>query len=48
MERECDMKKQTRRRFTPECEEQAVARLSEDGVTYAGLADNLAVTSGQL
>ena len=42
------MTKQTRRRFTPEYKEQAVARLSEDGVTYASLAGELGVTSGQL
>ena len=42
------MVKQTRRRFTPEYKEQAVARLSEDGVTYARLAGELGVTSGQL
>ncbi|WP_425299983.1 transposase, partial [Roseibium sediminis] len=42
------MTKQTRRRFTPEYKEQAVARLSEDGVTYASLACELGVTSGQL
>lgn len=42
------MTKQTRRRFTPEYKEQAVARLSEDGVTYASLAGELGVTSWQL
>ena len=42
------MTKQTRRHFTPEYKEQAVARLSEDGVTYASLAVELGVTPGQL
>ncbi|QFT29506.1 Transposase [Labrenzia sp. THAF82] len=42
------MTKQTRRRFTPEYKEQGVARLSEDGVTYASLAGELGVTSSQL
>jgi len=42
------MTKQTRRRFTPEYKEQAVARLSEAGVTYASLVGELGVTSGQL
>ncbi len=32
----------------PEYKEQAVARLSEDGMTYASLAGDLGVTSGQL
>ena len=42
------MTKQTRRRFTPEYKEQAVTRLSEDGVTYSSLSGELGVTSGQL
>lgn len=42
------MTKRTRRRFTPEYKEQAVARLSEPGVTYASLSAELGVTSGQL
>ena len=41
------MTKQTRRRFTPEYKEQAVARLSEEGVSHAGLAGEPGVTSGQ-
>jgi transposase len=40
--------KKTRRRFTPEYKEQAVARLSEPGVTYASLSAELGITSGQL
>ncbi len=35
------MTKQTGRRFTPEYKERAVARLSEDGVTYASLTGEL-------
>lgn len=42
------MTKQTRRRFTLEYKEQAVARLSEDGVTYGSLAGELGLTAGQL
>jgi transposase len=42
------MTKKTRRRFTPEYKEQAVARLSEAGVTYASLSAELGITSGQL
>ena len=42
------MTKKTRRRFTPEYKEQAVARLSEPGVTYASLSGELGITSGQL
>ena len=42
------MTKPMRRRFTREHKEQAVARLSEDGVTYASLAGELGVTAGQL
>ena len=42
------MTKQTRRRFTAEYKEQSVARLSEDGVTFASRAGDLGVTSGQL
>ncbi len=42
------MTKKTRRRFTPEYKEQAVARLSEPGVTYASLSAELGITSGQL
>ncbi|MTH97131.1 transposase [Roseibium sp. RKSG952] len=40
------MTKHTRRLFTPEYKEQAVARLSDDEVTYASLAGELSVTSG--
>ena len=39
--------KKTRRRFTPEYKDQAVARLSEVGVTCTSLAAELEVTSGQ-
>ena len=42
------MTKKTRRRFAPEYKEQAVARLSEPGVTYASLSAELGITSGQL
>ena len=42
------MRQRTRRRFTPECKEQAGARLSEDDVSYASLAGALGVTSWQL
>ena len=42
------MTKKTRRRFTPEYKEQAVARLSEPGVTCAGLSAELGITSGKL
>ena len=42
------MTKRTRRQFTSEYKEQAVARVSEPGVTYASLATELGVTSGQL
>ncbi len=42
------MTKRTRRRFTPEYNEQAVDRLSEAGVTYGSLSAELGVTSGQL
>lgn len=42
------MTKKTRRRFAPEYKEQAVARLSEPGVTYASLSAELGNTSGQL
>jgi len=42
------MTKRSRRRFTPEYKEQAVARLSEEGVTYASLSAEFGVTSGQL
>ncbi|MEO1115405.1 MAG: transposase [Pseudomonadota bacterium] len=42
------MTKWTRRRVTPEYKEQAFARLSEDGVTYASFAGELGVTSWQL
>ena len=42
------MTKPPRRRFTPEYKEQAVARLSEAGVTYASLSTELGLTSGQL
>lgn len=42
------MTKKTRRRFTPEYKAQAVARLSEPGVTYASLSAELGITSGQL
>ena len=42
------MTKKTRRRFTPEYKEQAVARLLEPGVTYASLSAELGITSGQL
>jgi len=38
----------TRRRFTPEYKEQAVARMSEPGVTYANLSAEPGITSGQL
>ena len=42
------MTKQTRRRFTPEYKEQAVARLSEPGVTCASLSAEPGITSGRL
>jgi len=42
------MTKKTGRRFAPEYKEQAVARLSEPGVTYASLSAELGITSGQL
>ena len=42
------MTKQTRRRFTAEYKEQAVARLSEPGATYTGVAAELGVTPTQL
>ena len=42
------MTKQTRRRFSPEYKEQAVARLSEAGATHAGVAAELGVTPTQL
>ena len=42
------MTKPMRRRFTREHKEQDVARLFEDGVTYASLASELGVTAGQL
>ena len=38
-ELEKQMTKKTRRRFTPEYKEQAVARLSDAGVTYASLSE---------
>jgi transposase-like protein len=40
--------KQTRRRFTAEYKEQAVARLSEPGATHSGVAAELGVTATQL
>ena len=42
------MTKQTRRRFSPEYKEQAVARLSEFGATHSGVAAELGVTPTQL
>ncbi len=42
------MTKKTRRRFTPEYKEQAVARLSEPGVNCASLSAELGITTGQL
>lgn len=42
------MTKKTRRRFTPDDKEHALARLSEPGVTYASLSAELGMTSGQL
>ena len=40
------MTKKTRRRFTPEYKEQAVARLSEPGVTCASLSAELGARPG--
>lgn len=42
------MTKRTRRRFSPEYKEQAVARLSEPGATHASVAAELGVTPTQL
>jgi transposase-like protein len=42
------MTKHVRRRFSPECKKQAVARLSEPGATRASLAAESGVTSTQL
>lgn len=42
------MTKQTRRRFSPEYKERAVARLSEPGATYTGVAAELGVAPTQL
>jgi transposase-like protein len=42
------MTKQTRRRFSPEYKEQAVAKLSEPGATHSGVATELGVTPTQL
>ncbi len=42
------MTKQTRRRFSPEYREQAVARLLEPGATHSGVATELGVTPTQL
>ena len=42
------MTKQTKRRFSPEYKEQAVARLSEPGATYTGVAAELGVAPTQL
>ena len=42
------MTKRARRRFTPEFKEQAVARLSEPGASYSGVAAELGVTATQL
>ncbi len=42
------MTKQTRRRFSPEYKEQAVARLSEPGATQASVAGEIGVTATQL
>ena len=42
------MTKQTRRRFSPECKEQSVARLSEPGATHSSVAAALGVTPTQL
>jgi transposase-like protein len=42
------MTKQTRRRFSPEYKEQAVARLSEPGATHTCVAAELGVTPTQL
>ena len=42
------MRKQTRRRFSPEYKEQSVARLSEPGATRSSVAAELGVTPTQL
>ena len=42
------MTRGVRRRFTPEHEEQAVARLSEPGATYGAVAADLGVTATPL
>ena len=42
------MTKQTRRRFSPEFKEQAVARMSEPGATQTSVAAEVGVTSSQL
>src|SRR5512144_887012 len=42
------MTRQTRRRFSPEYKEQAVARLSAPGATQASVAAELGVTPTQL
>ena len=42
------MTKRVRRRFSPEYEEQAVARLSEPGASYGIVAAELGVTATQL
>jgi transposase len=42
------MTRKTRRRFAPDCKEQAVARLSEPGVACASLPAERGITSGQL
>jgi transposase-like protein len=42
------MTKQTRRRFSPECKGQSVARLSEPGATYGSVAAELGITPTQL
>ncbi len=42
------MTNQTRRRFSPEFKEQAVARMSEPGATPTSVAAEVGVTSSQL
>ena len=42
------MTKKTRRRFSAEFKEQAVARLAEAGATYSSVAGELELTVGQL
>ena len=42
------MTKKTRRRFSAEFKQQAVARLADSGATYASVAGELELTVGQL